>query len=126
MIRGVVLYVEQGSIFAIRMCKCAVFVYVPTSSGDFVLLKKLGRRERDKIFDYTEFTSDFRAHRLNQHPKPHFEVILAFGQQMRPNFSADSLLVWCRVASCRAWFQLFRVSLPLTRSVYKRNFSVDG
>ncbi|TPP60592.1 Interferon Regulatory Factor [Fasciola gigantica] len=124
MVRGVMLYVEQGSIFAVRMCKCAVFVYLPTSSGDFVLLKKLGRRERDKIFDYAEFMNDLRAHRLNQHPKPHFEVILAFGQQMRPNFSTDSLLVWCRVASCRAWFQLFR-DHPLQQSNNEEIYSDD-
>ncbi|CAH8573597.1 unnamed protein product [Dicrocoelium dendriticum] len=106
MIRGVILSVIQGSVYAERVCKCAVFVYAPVCTGEYVLLKKLGRRERDLIFDYGEFVSHLRSYRAGQHPKPHFEVILAFGQQLRPGSTTNSLLVWCRVASCRAWFQL--------------------
>ncbi|TGZ59113.1 hypothetical protein CRM22_009274 [Opisthorchis felineus] len=108
MVRGVMLSVVRGSIFAERMCKCAVFVYTPTPSGDHILLKKLGRRERELLFDYDEFVIDLQRFRAGEHPRPHFEVILAFGQQLRPNLTSSSLLVWCRVASCRAWFQLHK------------------
>ncbi|KAG5449469.1 Interferon regulatory factor 4 [Clonorchis sinensis] len=108
MVRGVILSVVRGSIFAERMCKCAVFVYTPTPSGDHILLKKLGRRERELLFDYDEFVTDLQRFRAGEHPRPHFEVVLAFGQQLRPNLTSSSLLVWCRVASCRAWFQLHK------------------
>ncbi|CAL8107517.1 unnamed protein product [Calicophoron daubneyi] len=122
MVRGIILSVTHGSIFAERMCKCAVFVYVPAANGEFLLLKKLGRREREKVFDYDEFMSDLRAYRLGQRPKPHFEVILAFGQQLRPNLSTDSLLVWCRVASCRAWYQNYKDQTSVVTEMYTDRF----
>lgn len=123
MIRGINITVIHGNIYAERLCKCAVFVYAPNGSNhhrhhlsnedeeeeNFVFLKKLCRRERAKIFDFSQFIYDLECFRLGQGPRPHFEVILAFGQQLRPGISTDDLLVWCRIASCRAWFQLQRV-----------------
>ncbi|VEL26215.1 unnamed protein product [Protopolystoma xenopodis] len=110
MVRGIVLSATHGSIYVERMCKCAVFVYVPTSDGDHIFMRKLGRREREKIFDYDDFMQDLECYQAGQRPRPHFEIILAFGQQLRSGLSTDNLLVWCRVASCRAWFHLHKVS----------------
>ncbi|CAH8436576.1 unnamed protein product [Heterobilharzia americana] len=113
MIRGIILTVVHRSIYAERICKCAVFVYIPTGSGEYVLIKKLGRRLKEKIFDYDQFLFHLESYRQNQLSRPHFEVILAFGQQLKPGISTDSLLIWSRVASCRAWFQLNKAhSLP--------------
>ncbi|KAF8565926.1 hypothetical protein P879_09329 [Paragonimus westermani] len=128
MVRGIILSATQGNIYAERMCKCAAFVYVPTSNGEYVLLKKLGRRERELIFDYNEFMISLRLHFAGQRPKPHFEVILAFGQQLRPNLTTSSLLVWCRVASCRAWFQLHkqeRTSLSISPETFADEFPLN-
>lgn len=110
MVRGIILTVIHGSIYAERICKCAVFVYIPTVGGEYILAKKLGRRLREKIFDYDQFLFHLDSYRQNQQSRPHFEVVLAFGQQLKPGISTDSLLVWARVASCRAWFQLHKVS----------------
>lgn len=41
--RGIVISATQGSIYAERVCKCAVFVYAPTSDGDYQFLLKLSR-----------------------------------------------------------------------------------
>ncbi|CAH8473399.1 unnamed protein product [Schistosoma bovis] len=109
MVRGIILTVIHGSIYAERICKCAVFVYIPTVGGEYILAKKLGRRLREKIFDYDQFLFHLDSYRQNQQSRPHFEVVLAFGQQLKPGISTDSLLVWARVASCRAWFQLHKV-----------------
>ncbi|KAH8853805.1 Interferon regulatory factor 4 [Schistosoma japonicum] len=111
MVRGIILTVIRGSIYAERICKCAVFVYVPTVDGEYILAKKLGRRLREKIFDYDQFLFHLNSYRQNQQSRPHFEVVLAFGQQLKPGISTDSLLVWSRVASCRAWFQLHKAHL---------------
>ncbi|CAH8450414.1 unnamed protein product [Schistosoma rodhaini] len=108
MVRGIILTVIHGSIYAERICKCAVFVYIPTVGGEYILAKKLGRRLREKIFDYDQFLFHLDSYRQNQQSCPHFEVVLAFGQQLKPGISTDSLLVWARVASCRAWFQLHK------------------
>nr|CAH8830608.1 unnamed protein product [Trichobilharzia regenti] len=108
MVKGIILTVVRGSIYVERVCKCAVFVYIPTVSGQHVLLKKLGRRLREKVFDYDQFLFQLESYHQNQQPRPHFEIVLAFGQQLKPGISTDSLLVWSRVASCRAWFHLHK------------------
>ncbi|CAH8443183.1 unnamed protein product [Schistosoma turkestanicum] len=108
MVRGIILTVIRGSIYAERICKCAVFVYIPTVDGEYILARKLGRRLQEKIFDYDQFLFHLDSYRQNQQSRPHFEVVLAFGQQLKPGISTDSLLVWARIASCRAWFQLHK------------------
>lgn len=112
MIRGIVVTASSndGSIYVRRLCRCAVFAYyLDEGVGDYVLIKKVFRRECVKIFDYPQFAAQLEYYHLGQGPRPHFEVVLAFGQQLRPGLSTQSLLVWCRVASCRAWFQVQRV-----------------
>ncbi|BHF72511.1 interferon regulatory factor [Sparganum proliferum] len=109
MYRGVIVTSSRGSIYVERLCKCAVFVYAP-SGGDYVFLKNLSRKECTKVFDYSQFMADLEYHRRRQGPRPQFEIVLSFGQQLRPGVSTDSLLVWCRIASCRAWFQAQKAS----------------
>uniref|UniRef100_A0A0R3X3C6 IRF tryptophan pentad repeat domain-containing protein n=1 Tax=Hydatigena taeniaeformis TaxID=6205 RepID=A0A0R3X3C6_HYDTA len=112
MIRGIVVTASSsdGSIYVRRLCRCAVFAYyLDEGVGDYVLIKKVFRRECVKIFDYPRFAAQLEYYRLGQGPKPHFEVVLAFGQQLRPGLLTQNLLVWCRIASCRAWFQVQRV-----------------
>lgn len=70
-------------------------------------------REREKIFDFDTFVEQLESYRENRGLKPHFEVILAFGQQIKPGITTDNLLVWCRVASCKAWFMLQRCHASL-------------
>lgn len=125
MVRGIVLSVTDGNIYAERVCTCTVFVYSPVLSADgvaedeYVLMKKLGRREKELIFDYNDFLAKLHYHRAgHQQARPSFEVILAFGQQLRPGALTSSLLVWCRVASCRAWFELNLVSFPHTSHTF--------
>ncbi|VDQ18009.1 unnamed protein product, partial [Trichobilharzia regenti] len=89
MVKGIILTVVRGSIYVERVCKCAVFVYIPTVSGQHVLLKKLGRRLREKVFDYDQFLFQLESYHQNQQPRPHFEIVLAFGQQLKPGISTD-------------------------------------
>ena len=114
MIRGIIVTASSadGNIYVRRLCRCAAFVYYfDEGAGEYVLIKKVLRRECVKIFDYHQFTTQLEYYRLGQGPKPHFEVVLAFGQQLTSEISTQDLLVWCRIASCRAWFQLQRVRL---------------
>lgn len=114
MVQGVILTADSGTgdMYLRRLCRCAAFVYYfDESSGDYVLVSKVARRECVKIFDYQQFMTQLDYYRLGQGPKPHFEVVIAFGQQLKEELSSRSLLIWCRAASCRAWFQFQRVCL---------------
>ncbi|KAM7533630.1 hypothetical protein Aperf_G00000127302 [Anoplocephala perfoliata] len=112
MVQGVILTADSGTgdMYLRRLCRCAAFVYYfDESSSDYVLVSKVGRRECVKIFDYQQFMTQLDYYRLGQGPKPHFEVVIAFGQQLNEELSSRNLLIWCRAASCRAWFQYQRV-----------------
>lgn len=116
MVRGITVTASShdGSIYVERLCRCAVFVYyLDEATGEYVFVKKVVRRECAKVFDYAQFAEELEYFRLGQGPKPHYEVVLAFGQQLRPGLATYNLLVWCRVASCRAWFQFQRVGFLL-------------
>ncbi len=113
MVRGITVTASShdGSIYVERSCRCAVFVYyMDEASGEYVFIKKVVRRECAQVFDYSQFATELEYYRLGQGPKPHHEVVLAFGQQLRPGIATYNLLLWCRIASCRAWFQVQRVS----------------
>ncbi|KAH9285023.1 Interferon regulatory factor 4 [Echinococcus granulosus] len=129
MTRGIIVTASSndGSIYVRRLCRCAVFIYYLNESvGDYVLVKKVFRRECFKIFDYSQFAAQLEYYRLGQGSKPYFEVVLAFGQQLRPGLSTQNLLVWCRVASCRAWFQVQRVISGLKTPECTFPLSVPG
>ncbi|KAL5970336.1 Interferon regulatory factor 2 [Taenia solium] len=129
MIRGIIVTASSndGSIYVRRLCRCAVFAYyLDEGVGDYVLIKKVFRRECVKIFDYPQFAAQLEYYRLGQGSKPHFEVVLAFGQQLRSGLSTQNLLVWCRVASCRAWFQVQRVISGLKTPECAFPLSVPG
>ncbi|KAM3173419.1 hypothetical protein ACTXT7_012548 [Hymenolepis weldensis] len=133
MVQGVILTADSttGDVYMRRLCRCAAFIYyLDESSGEYIMIAKVARRDCFKIFDYQQFMTQLEYYRLGQGTKPHFEVIISFGQQIKDELSSRNLLVWCRVASCKAWFQyqgvISSMRTPQQTFVYPQSLSSYG
>ncbi|WAR12333.1 IRF8-like protein [Mya arenaria] len=107
--RGLVLHMRAGSIYAIRKCRCRIYISSPSyNNGDTM---KLDRDVETNIFDLQNYFKPALQRFLHQRgPKPSAEVIISFGQKFEPSKdSMNDLLISAAVIHAEAFHLLTRI-----------------